>query len=139
MRHLVDFEVHYGNRPYGAFLLIRSTDKGVFTAQEVEILKKVTSLLPNAFKTPVQSDIPTKRIYDLGIVVVDKNLNRQFCNLTAHQILWMMCRDTELPMQFELDDHVDTLIKKTCNHGISKPLSTSILMKHAIATGVSLL
>ena len=122
MRHLVDFEVHYGNRPYGAFLLIRSTDKGVFTAQEVEILKKVTSLLPNAFKTPVQSDIPTKRTYDLGIVVVDKNLNRQFCNLTAHQILWMMCRDTELPMQFELDDHVDTLIKKTCNHGIKQAI-----------------
>ena len=122
MRHLVDFVVHDGNRPYGAFLLMRSTEKGAFTAQEVEILKTVTSLLPNAFKTPIQSDVPTKRTYDLGIVVVDKNLNRQFCNLTAHQILWMMTRDYELPMQFELDDHIDTLIKKNCIHGIKQAI-----------------
>ena len=108
MRHLVDFVVHDGNQPYGAFLLMRSAEKGAFTAQEVEVLKTATSLLPNAFKTPIQSDIPTKRTYDLGIVVVNKNLNRQFCNLTAHQILWMMTRDYELPMQFDSDDHLDT-------------------------------
>lgn len=122
MRHLVDFVVHDGRRPYGAFLLMRSADKGAFKEQEVEILKTVTSLLPNAFKMPIQSDVPTKRTYDLGIVVVDKNLKRHFCNLTAHQILWMMSRDSEVPMQFETDDHLDTLIKKICNHGIEKAI-----------------
>ena len=122
MRHLVDFVVHDGNQPYGAFLLMRSAEKGAFTAQEVEVLKTATSLLPNAFKTPIQSDIPTKRTYDLGIVVVNKNLNRQFCNLTAHQILWMMTRDYELPMQFDSDDHLDTLIKKNCSHGIKQAI-----------------
>lgn len=99
MRHLVDFVVHDGIRPYGVFFLMRSAEKGVFTNEEVGLLKVVTTLLPNAFKIPIQTNIPTKRTYDLGIVVVDKNLKRQFCNLTAHQILWMMSRDTELPMQ----------------------------------------
>ena len=32
MRHLVDFVVHDGNQPYGAFLLMRSAEKGAFTA-----------------------------------------------------------------------------------------------------------
>ena len=122
MRHLVDFVVHDGHRPYGAFLLMRSAEKGVFTAKEVETLKTVATLLPNAFKTPIQSDVLTKRTYDLGIVVVDKNLKRKFCNLTAHQILWMMTRNSETPMQFDSDDHLDTLIKKTCNHGIKQAI-----------------
>ena len=118
MRHLVDMVVHDGHRPYGAFLFMRSADKGVFTTKEVALLKTVTSLLPNTFKTPFQHEIPTKRTYDLGIVVVDKDLNRKFCNLTAHQILWMMTRNSEAPMQFTSDDCLDTLIKKTCHHGI---------------------
>lgn len=122
MRHLVDLVVHDGSRPYGVFFLMRSSEKGVFTSDEVAILKAVSTLMPNAFKTPIQTDIPTKRTYDLGIVVVDKNLKRQFCNLTAHQILWMMSRDTELPMYFESDDHLDTLIKKTCSHGIKQAI-----------------
>ena len=122
MWHLVDMVVHDGHRPYGVFLLMRSADKGVFTTKEVDILKAATTLLPNAFKTPIQSDVPTKRTYDLGIVLVDKKLNRKFCNLTAHQILWMMTRDSEVPMQFESDDHLDTLIKKTCNHGIKQAI-----------------
>lgn len=122
MRHLVDFVVHDGQRPYGAFLLMRSTEKGVFTTKEVELLRTVITMLPNAFKAPIQIEIPTKRTYDLGIVVVDKKLNRQFCNLTAHQILWMMTRNSELPMQFEPDDHLDTLIQKTCKHGIKQAI-----------------
>ncbi|PPC88679.1 MAG: hypothetical protein CTY37_00355 [Methylotenera sp.] len=120
MRHLVDFVVHDGIRPYGAFLLMRSADKGAFTAKEVEISRAVSNLLPNAFKTPIQSDIPTKRTYDLGTVIVDKKLNRKFCNLTAHQILWMMTRNSETPMQFDTDDCLDNLIKQTCKHGIQQ-------------------
>lgn len=122
MRHLVDMVVHDGHRPYGAFLLMRSADKGVFTAKEVEILKAVTSLLPNAFKTPIQSDVPTKRTYDLGIVIVDKKLNRKFCNLTAHQILWMMTRNSETPMQFDADNSLDSLIHQSCKHGIKQAI-----------------
>lgn len=122
MRHLVDVTVHDGQRPYGAFLLMRSADKEEFTAKEVETLKTVITLLPNAFKTPIQSEVLTKRTYDLGIVVVDKILNRKFCNLTAHQILWMMARDSEVPMQFESYDHLDTLIKKTCINGIKQAI-----------------
>ena len=122
MRHLVDMAVHDGNRPYGVFLFMRSGNKGEFTKQEVETLKLVTTLLPNTFKTPFQHEIPTKRTYDLGIVVVDKDLNRKFCNLTAHQILWMMTRDSEVPMQFTADDTLDALIKKTCHQGIQQAI-----------------
>lgn len=122
MRHLVDFVVHDGIRPYGAFLLMRRADEGKFTAKEVEILKAVTTLLPNAFKTPIQTEVLTKRTYDLGIVLVDKKLNRKFCNLIAHQILWMMTRNSETPMQFDADDCLDTLIKNTCNHGIKQAI-----------------
>ena len=42
MRHLVDFVVHDGVRPYGVFFLMRSAEKGVFTSNEVAILKAVT-------------------------------------------------------------------------------------------------
>lgn len=122
MRHLVDMVVHDGHRPYGAFLLMRSADKGVFTAKEVDILRTVTSLLPNAFKTPIQNDVPTKRTYDLGILVVDKKSNRKFCNLTAHQILWMMTRNSETPMRFDTDDSLNTLIHQTCKHGINQAI-----------------
>ena len=118
MRHMVDMVVHDGHRPYGAFLFMRSADKGVFTKQEVTLLKAVTTLLPSTFKTPFENEVLTKRTYDIGIVVVDKHLNRKFCNLTAQQILWMMTRDSEAPMQFTTDDCLDTLIKKTCHQGI---------------------
>ena len=122
MRHLVDMVVHDGHRPYGAFLLMRSAEKGAYTTHEVELLKTISSLLANAFKTPIQIEVPTKRTYDLGIVIVDKKFNRKFCNLTAHQILWMMTRNSEIPMQFESDDHLDTLIQKTCKHGIKQAI-----------------
>lgn len=122
MRHIVDVVVHDGVRPYGAFLLMRSADKGEFTKKEIDLLKIVTGLLPNAFKMPIQIDVPTKRTYDLGIVVVDKKHHRKFCNLTAHQILWMMTRDSEMPMHFGADDHIDTLIKKCCIHGIDQAI-----------------
>jgi DNA-binding CsgD family transcriptional regulator len=122
MRHLVDFVVHDGQRPYGAFLLMRSAEKGIFTSKDVELLKSVTSLLPNAFKTPIQIEVPTKRTYDLGIVMVDKQLKRKFCNLTAHQILWMMTRNSEIPMQFESDDDLDMLIQKNCKYGIKQAI-----------------
>lgn len=122
MRHIVDVVVHDDVRPYGAFLLMRSADKGEFTKKEIDLLKIVTGLLPKAFKTPIQIDVPTKRTYDLGIVVVDEKHHRKFCNLTAHQILWMMTRDSEMPMHFGLDDHIDTLIKKCCSHGINQAI-----------------
>lgn len=122
MRHLVDMVVHDGHRPYGAFLFMRSAEKGVFTAKEVETLKTVTALLPNAFKIPIQSDIPTKRTYDLGIVLVDKKLNRKFCNLIAHQILWMMNRNSETPLQFDADDSLDSLIHQSCKNGIKQAI-----------------
>lgn len=122
MRHLVDFVVHDGSRPYGIFFLMRSAEKGAFTAQDVEILNAVTSLLPNAFKTPIECDVPTKRTYDLGLIVVDKNLSRKFSNLTAHQILWMMTRDCEAPMQFNADDCLDSLVEKTCGNGIKQAI-----------------
>lgn len=122
MRHLVDFVVHDGSRPYGVFFLMRSAEKGAFTPKEVEVLKTVTTLLPNAFKTPIQTDVLTKRTYDLGIVIVDKKLNRKFCNLTAHQILWMMTRNSETPMQFDADDCLDNLIKQSCKHGIQQAI-----------------
>ena len=122
MRHLVDMVVHDGHRPYGVFLFMRSADKGVFTKKEVALLKAVTNLLPNTFKTPFQNEVLTKRTYDVGMVVVDKDLNRKFCNLTAHQILWMMTRDSEAPMQFKTDDCLDTLIKKICVKGIQQAI-----------------
>jgi DNA-binding NarL/FixJ family response regulator len=122
MRHLVDIVVHDGHRPYGAFLFMRSADKGAFTAKEVETLSTVTTILPNAFRAPIQRDVLTKRTYDLGIVVVDKNLNRKFCNLTAHQILWNMTRNSETPMQFDTDDSLDNLIKQSCKHGIKQAI-----------------
>ena len=55
-------------------------------------------------------------------MVVDKDLNRKFCNLTAHQILWMMTRDSEAPMQFTTNDCLDVLIKKTCHQGIQQAI-----------------
>lgn len=122
MRHLVDMVVHDGDRPYGSFLFMRCANQGVFTTIEVETLKAVTSLLTNAFKTPIQSDVPTKRTYDLGIVVVDKKLNRKFCNLTAHQVLWMMTRNSETPMQFDTYNSLDALIHQTCKHGIKQAI-----------------
>ena len=122
MRHLVDVVIHDGHRPYGAFLLMRSAETGIFTKDEVALLKSVSSLLPNSFKTPIQAEVPTKRTYDLGIVVVDKKLKRKFCNLTAHQILWMMSRDSETPMQFEPNNHIDALIQKICKHGINQAI-----------------
>ena len=48
MRHLVDVVIHDGHRPYGAFLLMRSAEKGIFTGDEVTMLKKLVTLLPNA-------------------------------------------------------------------------------------------
>ena len=122
MRHLVDVVIHDGHRPYGAFLLMRSDEKGIFTKDEIALLKTLASLLPNAFKTPIQTEVPTKRTYDLGIVVVDKKLNRKFCNLTAHQILWMMTRDAETPIDFVTNTHIDALIHKTCKDGIKQAI-----------------
>ncbi len=101
---------------------MRSAEKGAFTATEVKLLEKVTSLIPDAFKAPIQTNIQTKRTYDLGIVVVDKKFNRMFCNLTAHQILWMMTRNSEMPMQFDADDCLDNLIKQTCKPGIQQAI-----------------
>ena len=124
MRHIVDFVVHDGSRPYGIFFLMRSKDKGAFNFQEVEALKNLTALLPYAFKTPLKSDVPTKHTQDLGIVVVDKNMCRLFCNLTAHQILCMMTRDCETPMQFERDNnYIDLLIKKNCEYGVQQAIN----------------
>ena len=54
--------------------------------------------------------------------MVDKDLNRKFCNLTAHQILWMMTRDSEATMQFTTDDCLDALIKKICVKGIQQAI-----------------
>lgn len=122
MRHLVDVVIHDGYRPYGAFLLMRSAEKGIFTKDEVVLLKTVTSLLTNAFKTPLKTEVPTKRTYDLGIVVVDKKLKRMFCNLTAHQILWMMSREAEKAIQFEPNSNIDALIQKSCTHGINQAI-----------------
>ncbi|MES2501635.1 MAG: helix-turn-helix transcriptional regulator [Pseudomonadota bacterium] len=120
IRHIIDVVVHDGARPYGAFLFMRADNKGKFSKEETEILKVASKLLSSAFRLPIQNNIPTKRTYDLGLVLVDKALNRRFCNLTAHQILWMMTRTSELPMQFDTDDQIDSLIKKSCLHGIQQ-------------------
>ena len=126
IRHIIDVVIHDGYRPYGAFLLMRADNKGKFTKQEIDVLKVVSKLLCSAFKLPIQNDIPTKRTYDLGLVLLDKSLNRRFCNLTAHQILWMMTRASDLPMQFDAVDKIDDLIKKLCLHGIQQALNNGV-------------
>ncbi len=120
MHHIADAVVHDGVRPYGSFLLMRDQKKGAFSQEELVTIKIAMSLMTDCFKLPVQSDVPNKRTYDLGIVVVDKLLRRKFCNLTAHQILWMMTRDASLPMRFNHHDDIDSLVKQTCEAGVAK-------------------
>ena len=129
MHHIVDITVHDGIRPFGSFILMRSFEKGKFTKDEIKILEIVNKLLISAFKTPIQNDIPTKRTYDIGLLVVDKNLERKFCNISAHQILWMMTRKYERPLQFDSYDHIDNLINKSCLNGIQQALLNSSYME----------
>jgi len=122
MHHIADAVVHDGKRPFGAFLLMRSQEKHAFTKQELDTIKIAMSLMPDCFNLSVQNNVPTKRTYDLGIVVVDKLLTRKFCNLTAHQILWMMTRDANTPMRFDTSDDLECLVKQTCKHGVAKAI-----------------
>lgn len=122
MQHISDAVVHDGIRPYGSFLLMRSRQSGVFTDDDLHTLKLAMSLLPSAFHFASNSHVPTKRTYDLGILVVDKMLTRLFCNLIAHQILWMMTRDVSMPLKFDSNDQIDNLIKMSCAMGVKQAI-----------------
>ena len=126
MHHIVDAVVHDGKRPYGAFLFMRSKENGLFTQEEIATIKIAMSLMPDCFNLPEQNNVPTKRTYDLGIIVVDKLLNRKFCNLTAHQILWMMTRDINTPMRFVTNDDLSSLLKQTCELGVTKAIQLGL-------------
>lgn len=117
IKYILDVVVHDGTRPYGAFLLMRSGNQPVFDAHEIEILRTIVELLTYTFSLPVSENIPATRSYDAGILVLSESDEIEFCNLNAHQILWMLSRDPATPLRLDNDDALPSLVHKHCRPG----------------------
>ena len=120
IQHIIDVVVHDGNRPYGAFLLMRTSKQPRFNALEINFLRVITELLVYTYSLPVASNTPATRSYDAGILVLSKLGDIEFCNLNAHQILWMLSRDPATPMQIENDDGLPSLVRSHCSQGVEQ-------------------
>jgi len=118
IQHIIDVVVHDGTRPYGAFLLMRNGKSAPFNAQEILFLRAIIELLVYAHKLPAAHNVQATRSYDAGILMLSEREEIAFCNLSAHQILWMLSRDPAIPMQLDNDDGLPTLVRNHCHNGI---------------------
>lgn len=118
IQHIIDVVVHDGQRSYGAFLLMRSSKQPPFNPAEIAFLRAIIGLLVYTFTLPVKQHTPATRSYDTGILVLAKSGDIAFCNLNAHQILWMLSRDPATPMQLDNDDGLPTLVRNHCQQGL---------------------
>lgn len=120
IKHIIDVVIHDGNRPYGAFLLMRKSQSKPFSQTEKQFLSAIADLLVYAHTLPDAKGVHATRSYDAGMLMVTEAQEIAFCNLSAHQILWMLSRNPAIPMQLDNDDSLPTLVRTHCNNGVTR-------------------
>ena len=120
IQHIMDVVVHDGHKPYGAFLLMRTSQHPPFNPLEMQFLRAIADLMVYAHALPAAHSVQATRSYDAGILMLSDQQEIAFCNLHAHQILWMLSRDPAIPMQLDHDDSLPTLVHNHCRNGIAQ-------------------
>lgn len=115
-RHILDAVVHSGQRPLGSFLFMRSAMEGAFSARDIGLARTIGALTTLAFQTgrPRAVLMDSTRLSDAGLIVFGRDGEVVFFNKEAHQSLWLLERNGNIPVVGGPDVGFDELAKRYC-------------------------
>lgn len=90
VRHILDVVLHDGTRPFGAFLLMRSSKQGPFTPDERKLLEEMIPILNKAFSTPHVDDTNYSEKEMTGFALVGRDGKWKSMSDEARRIVWML-------------------------------------------------
>lgn len=90
VRHVLDVVLHDGNRPFGAFLLMRSAEQGPFTPDERSLLVKLIPIMNMAFSTPGVGETQYSERALAGFALVGQDGQYKSISEEARRIMWTL-------------------------------------------------
>jgi len=93
VRHILDIVLHDGDRPYGAFLLMRSSEQGRFSPDERNAFEKLISILTGAFTTPYKNDVQYSEKDLTGVALLTEGGQYKSMSSEARRIVWSLTHD----------------------------------------------
>lgn len=90
VRHVLDVVLHDGIRPFGAFLMMRSAEKGSFSPDERSFLVKLIPILNKVFSTPSLGDTKYSEKEMTGFALVGQDGKYKSMSEEARRIVWTL-------------------------------------------------
>jgi hypothetical protein len=93
VRHLLDVVLHDGHRPFGAFLLMRTTSQGTFTPDERSFLAKLIPTLTAAFCANSDHEVSYSDQTSTGFASISREGSVRFMDAKAASVVWALSYD----------------------------------------------
>lgn len=116
VRHILDVVLHDGTLPFGAFLLMRSTQQGPFTPDERSLLVKLIPILNKAFSTPNVGDTEYSGKVMAGFALLGQDGKYKSMSVEARRIVWALAHvqpgSFADPNDPSIEFHLEQLVAK---------------------------
>ncbi len=93
VKFLLDVVLHDGQRPYGAFLMMRTLAQGQFTEEECDFIASLIPTLNGIFKEE-QPNVTYSDKLTTGFSVLSENGEANYIDSVASSIVWALVYDT---------------------------------------------
>lgn len=94
VKYLLDLVIHDGERPYGAFLMMRSPESGPFTPDERTFLEKLIPIITSAFQFNTNTAAEYLAKSNTGFAKISMSGEVSFIDTKAANIVWALGFDT---------------------------------------------
>jgi len=115
-RHVLDVVLHDGQRPFGAFLLMRNAQQGCFTPDERKLLERMIPILNRVFIGPRQMKTKYSEKEVTGFALINQDGKCISMSEEARRIVWTLSHvhpgSFADPNDPTLEQHLERLVSE---------------------------